>query len=370
MRDRNSRFVKPGGPAALALLVGGLAVLAACGAPTARSSATPEAGDRVQWGMVIHGGAGTISRSAMTPEREMVYREALETALRAGHGVLASGGSAMDAAIAAIQVMENDSLFNAGRGAVMTNAGRHELDAAVVDGAARTAGSVAGVTTVKNPILLARAVMEHSPHVFMIGEGAETFAAEQGLELVPNSYFTTERARRSLERAREAERGAMIPAGSPVLAAVDDGEYSAGAYRIGTVGAVALDRNGRVAAATSTGGMTNKRWGRVGDVPVIGAGTYANPDCAVSGTGWGEYFIRNTVARDVCAWMEMGGLSLQSAGDRVIHEILPAQADDTGGIIAISADGQAIWSFNTSGMYRGRIDDQGNLTISIYQDEE
>lgn len=346
------------------------ALLSACGVPAATSQPTP-AGAQVQWGMVIHGGAGTISRSAMTPEREAMYRAALEAALRAGHGVLESGGSAMDATIAAIQVMENDSLFNAGRGAVMTNAGRHELDAAVADGTARRAGSVAGVTTVKNPILLARAVMDHSPHVFMIGEGAETFAAEQGLEIVPNAYFTTERARRSLERAQQAERQALAESHpSPVLAVVEDPEVSAGAYRIGTVGAVALDRNGRVAAATSTGGMTNKRWGRVGDVPVIGAGTYANPECAVSGTGWGEYFIRNTVARDICAWMEMGGLSLQAAGDHVIHDILPPQADDTGGIIAISRTGQAIWSFNTSGMYRGRIDQDGSFNISIYEDEQ
>lgn len=321
--------------------------------------------------MVIHGGAGTISRDAMTPEREAMYRSALEGALRAGHGVLASGGTAMDAVIAAVQVMENDSLFNAGRGAVMTNAGTHELDAAVADGTGRRAGSIAGVTTVRNPILLARAVMENSPHVFMIGEGAETFAAEQGLDLVPNSYFTTDRARRSLERAQQAERGAMAEGRAlPMLAAVEDAEVSPGAYRIGTVGAVALDRNGRTAAATSTGGMTNKRWGRVGDVPVIGAGTYASPECAVSGTGWGEYFIRNTVARDICAWMEMGGLSLQAAGDRVIQEILPAQADDTGGIIAISSRGEQVWSFNTAGMYRGRIDPAGQVTISIYGDEE
>lgn len=344
----------------------------------------------MEWGLVIHGGAGTISRETMTPEMEAAYRASLEAALRAGHEVLAGGGQALDAVVAAVQVMEDDSLFNAGRGAVFTNEGRHELDAAIMDGPTLRAGAVAGVTTVRSPIALARTVMEQSEHVFMAGRGAEAFAAAHGLETVPPSYYRTEARWQALQRARAAEERTEQPraggggsggegtrAGAPENAAPeaprpflrDVRSSSPNAHRFGTVGAVALDRRGRLAAATSTGGMTNKRWGRIGDVPVIGAGTYANPTCGVSGTGWGEVFIMNTVARDICARMEFGNLTLKAAADQVMQDILPAQAEDTGGVIALSGDGEVVWSFNTPGMYRGRMDQDGAVTLGIYGDE-
>ncbi len=322
------------------------------------------AGANASWGLVIHGGAGTISRESMTEEREAAYRAALELSLQRGHAVLADGGSALDAVVAAVQVLEDDSLFNAGRGAVFTNDGRNELDAAIMDGSTLDAGAVAGVTTVRSPIALARAVMEESEHVFLAGAGAELFAEEEGLELVDPSYFRTQSRWDALQRARGRDGEEPLPDRAAFL------EYSSPNHeRFGTVGAVALDASGRVAAATSTGGRTNKRWGRIGDVPVIGAGTYANANCAVSGTGWGEYFIMNTVARDICARMEFEELSLQAAADRLIQEILPPQADDTGGVIAISGSGELVWSFNTPGMYRGRIDQDGNITLGIYGED-
>jgi len=327
----------------------------------------------MQWGLVIHGGAGTMSRDAMTPAMEAAYRASLEAALRAGHEVLAAGGQALDAVVAAVQVMEDDSLFNAGRGAVFTNDGRHELDAAIMDGPTLRAGAVAGVTTVRSPITLARTVMEQSEHVFMAGRGAEAFAAAHGLETVPQSYYRTEARWEALQRARAAEeRTEQPPVGQGGGRGGEDSGIrtsSPNVHRFGTVGAVALDRRGRLAAATSTGGMTNKRWGRIGDVPVIGAGTYANPSCGVSGTGWGEVFIMNTVARDICARMEFGNLTLKAAADQVMQEILPGQAQDTGGIIALSREGEVVWSFNTPGMYRGRMDQDGAVTLGIYGDE-
>lgn len=353
-----------------AVALAGILILASCTSAPPVADAADEAlrgvpGPMVQWGLVIHGGAGTIARESMTPERESAYRASLEAALRAGHQVLSEGGQALDAVVAAVQVMEDDSLFNAGRGAVFTNDGRNELDAAIMDGPTLRAGAVAGVTTVRSPVALARAVMEQSEHVFMAGRGAEAFAEIHGLEIVHPSYFRTEARWEALQRAQQDEArteqpptgGAAAPPSSP------------NAHRFGTVGAVALDQRGRLAAATSTGGMTNKRWGRIGDVPVIGAGTYANASCGVSGTGWGEIFIMNTVARDICARMEFQGLTLQAAADQVMHTILPAQADDTGGIIALSATGEIVWSFNTPGMYRGRIDQEGTVTLGIYGDE-
>lgn len=347
----------------------GLLSLAACQAPPRTDSAPPpprgEPGFLSEWGLVIHGGAGTIARETMTPEREAAYRTALESALRAGHAILADGGEALDAVVAAVLVLEDDSLFNAGKGAVFTNAGTHELDAAIMDGPTLRAGSVAGVTNVKNPIRLARAVMDQSEHVFMIGRGAEEFARAQGLEIVPQSYFRTEARWQALQDAQARERRTEVPPSHDE----DASHVSPNLHRFGTVGAVALDRRGRLAAATSTGGMTNKRWGRVGDVPVIGAGTYANRNCGVSGTGWGEYFIMNTVARDICARMELGNLTLQAAADEVIQTLLPAQAQDTGGIVALSSRGEIVWSFNTPGMYRGRIDQDGTLTTGIYRED-
>lgn len=361
-----------------ALLPAAALLLAACAAPPAEGEPGGEAsrgvqGPTVEWGLVIHGGAGTISRESMTAEREAAYRTSLEAALRAGHEVLAGGGQALDAVVAAVQVMEDDSLFNAGRGAVFTNDGRNELDAAIMDGPTLRAGAVAGVTTVRSPIALARAVMEQSEHVFMAGRGAEAFAEIHGLEIVHPSYFRTEARWEALQRAQEAEARTEQPPdeGGQGAAAGDTGGSGASpnAHRFGTVGAVALDQRGRLAAATSTGGMTNKRWGRIGDVPVIGAGTYANPSCGVSGTGWGEVFIMNTVARDICARMEFQGLTLQAAADRVVQEILPAQGEDTGGVVALSSGGEIVWSFNTPGMYRGRIDQEGNVTVGIYGDD-
>jgi L-asparaginase / beta-aspartyl-peptidase len=237
----------------------------------------PAQGPQVEWGLVIHGGAGTLSRAAMTPEREQEYHAALTEALQAGHRVLQGGGASLDAVIAAIVILADSPLFNAGRGAVFTADGVNSLDASIMDGATLRAGAVAGVTDVKNPIALARLVMERSPHVMLSGPGAERFAREQGIPSTPKEWFFTERRWEELQEAKAAE--------------------SKAAAKSGTVGAVALDRMGRLAAGTSTGGMTNKKWGRIGDSPVIGAGTYANARCAVSGTGWGEYYIRNAVGR-------------------------------------------------------------------------
>lgn len=352
-----------------ALLLAALVPLGACQAPPETESGPPpprgDPGFASEWGLVVHGGAGTLARESMTPEQDAAYRSALEAALRAGHAVLADGGEALDAVVAAVTVLEDDSLFNAGRGAVFTNAGTHELDAAIMDGPTLRAGAVAGVTNVRNPVLLARAVMEQSEHVFMIGRGAEEFARAQGMQPVPPSYFRTEARWRALQEA-QAREGRTEVAPPPEE---DASHGSPNRHRFGTVGAAALDQRGRLAAATSTGGMTNKRWGRVGDVPVLGAGTYANRNCAVSGTGWGEYFIMNTVARDICARMEFGNLTLQAAADEVIQTVLPAQAEDTGGIVALSSRGEMVWSFNTPGMYRGRIDQDGTITTGIYREE-
>lgn len=318
--------------------------------------------------MVIHGGAGTITRATMTAEMEAQFRAVLEQALRTGHGILAGGGSSLDAVEATIRVMEDAPIFNAGRGAVFTGDGRNELDAAIMDGRTLQAGAVAGVTQVKNPISLARAVMEKSPHVMMIRDGAEAFAREQGLEMVPESYFFTEHRWNALRRALE-EEGRPVPprpAGAPPQRSTphpaDDSDR-----KFGTVGAVALDRHGNLAAATSTGGMTNKRFGRVGDVPIIGAGTYASPGCAVSATGHGEFFIRNIVAYDICARMLYTGVSLQTAAHQVVMERLVQQQGD-GGIIAMDAAGNYTMTFNSQGMYRGHIDAQGRTTVAIYRD--
>jgi beta-aspartyl-peptidase (threonine type) len=335
-------------------LAAAAALLAACSTPPPPGAAPDPAPAGERWGMVIHGGAGTISREAMTPEREAAYRGALEAALRAGHAVLERGGRSLDAVEAAIRVMEEDPLFNAGRGAVITADGRIELDAAIMDGASFRAGAVAGIHGVRSPIGLARAVMERSPHVMMIGEGAETFAREQGLEMVEEAYFWTPQRREQWERMRR-QQGALLPG--------DEGDR-----KFGTVGAVALDRHGDLAAGTSTGGMMMKRFGRVGDVPVIGAGTYAdNSSCAVSATGHGEFFIRNTVARTVCALVQYAGLSLEAAADSVVNRQLVAQEGE-GGIIAMDPRGNWTMPFNTSGMYRGRIGPDGRPETAIFRD--
>ena len=327
-----------------------------------------------RWSLAIHGGAGVIERDSLTPEQDAAYRAALNTALGAGSAVLARGGSAMDAVEAAIRVMEDDPLFNAGRGAVFTAEGRNELDAAVMDGSDLAAGAVAGLTTTRHPITAARAVKQRSPHVMLIGQGADSFAASQGVEQVDPAFFFTERRWRGLVETL-TESGQPIPsrptgAPSPEQTAptASLGEPPLNERKFGTVGAVALDSQGRLAAGTSTGGMTAKRWGRVGDVPVIGAGTYAsNADgCAVSATGSGEYFIRSTVARDICH-RTAGGASVQAAADAEIAEAGSIGGD--GGVIVMGADGVAAFAMNTSGMYRGSVASSRPPVVAIYADE-
>lgn len=303
------------------------------------------------WSLAIHGGAGTLERADMTPEREAAYRAALQAALDAGKAVLAGGGSAMDAVEAVVTRLEDDEKFNAGRGAVFTWEGTHELDAAIMDGRDRAAGAVAGVTGVRHPILLARKVMTDSPHVMLAARGAEEFAREHGIEFMPPEWFDTDARRKALERMKAEKLSALD---------VD--------IKFGTVGAVAMDQQGNLAAATSTGGMTGKRWNRIGDSPVIGAGTYAdNESCAVSGTGWGEYFIRVGVARIICERIRMQGQTAQAAADATMDEVQTLGGD--GGVIVVAKDGSAVFSFNTSGMYRGRATSEGVDEVAIYGDE-
>jgi beta-aspartyl-peptidase (threonine type) len=323
-----------------------------------------------RWALVAHGGAGVIERDQLRPEQDKAYREAMGRVAEAGAAVLQAGGGALDAVETAIQILEDDPLFNAGRGAVFTAQGDIELDASIMDGGALAAGAVAGVKRTRHPISAARAVMEHSPHVFLGGEGAEAFARSCGLEQVDPSFFFTERRWKAL--ARELQRqGLPIPPRPAGPSAAPD-ERAALAHdegKRGTVGVVALDSDGTVAAGTSTGGVTAKRWGRVGDSPIIGAGTYAtNAAGAVSCTGAGEYFIRLSVARTICALVELKGLSLQAAADQVVQRDLTALGGE-GGVIAVAPDGQMAWSFNTSGMYRARIAEGEAMVVSIYKDD-
>jgi beta-aspartyl-peptidase (threonine type) len=302
--------------------------------------------------IAIHGGAGTINRADMTPERERAFRETLEQAVRAGHGVLAGGGSSLEAVRSAINIMEDSPLFNAGKGAVFNAAGQNELDASIMDGATLNAGAVAAVHHIRNPIDLALKVMTHSQHVMMIGDGAEQFAREQGFELVDTGYFHTDHRWEALQRAR-----AKDSAGIPPKAAF-----------FSTVGTVALDSRGDLAAGTSTGGMTNKRWGRVGDSPIIGAGTYAdNESCAVSATGHGEFFIRHVVAFNICNRVAQGA-TVAEAGNQVINGVL-VEAGGEGGVIIMDARGNIAMPHNSAGMYRASIDTNGELFIGIYGDE-
>jgi beta-aspartyl-peptidase (threonine type) len=320
---------------------------------------TANAADKPKTALVIHGGAGVIERSHLSAEDEKVIRADLNRALDAGNAVLAKGGSALDAVQAAIQVMEDSPQFNAGKGAVFNAKGGHELDAAIMEGHTRRAGAVAGVTTVRHPIALARAVMEHSPHVMLAGGGAEAFADTQSqIERVPNSWFDTERRRKQLEQA-QADEKKQAALGLPP---------KKGTY-FGTVGAVALDAQGHIAAATSTGGMTNKKWGRVGDSPIIGAGTWADSGCGVSGTGWGEFYIRNAVAHDICARVAYRGDTLAAAAEEVVDKIVPAAGGD-GGAIALDKDGNIAMPFNTSGMYRGWVKPDGTRGVAIFRDEK
>jgi len=300
--------------------------------------------------LVIHGGAGVVARD-VTPEREKAVRAALQRALESGYAQLKAGKPALDAVTAAITILEDDPLFNAGKGAVFNHDGKNELDAAIMDGATLRAGSIANVHRVKNPILLARAVMEQSPHVMMVGDGAEQFAKSVGIELVAPGYFHTDERWRQLQSALKEEREkTAAPAKAP---------------HHGTVGAVALDTQGHLAAGTSTGGMTNKRYGRVGDSPIIGAGTYANAKCAVSATGWGEYYIRANAAHDICARVEYGGKPLAQAAKEVVMDVIPKLGGD-GGVIALDADGNFAMPFNTEGMYRGWVDKNGKIHIAIF----
>jgi len=341
-----------------------------------------------KWSLAIHGGAGTLDPKAMTPEKRAAYEADLQRALDAGSKILAEGGDAMDAVKAAIVIMEDSPLFNAGKGAVFTWDGTNELDASIMDGRDRSAGAVAGVKTVKNPILLADTVRTESEHVFLVGKGAEDFAVSKGFAVTPPEYFATEARREALERLKAEKLSALD---------VD--------HKFGTVGAVALDQSGNMAAGTSTGGMTGKRWGRVGDAPVIGAGTYAdNRSCAVSATGWGEYFIRVGVAQEICTRLRLavpgdmkavaailakigekpnasdGALALaekitsslqtlpQRTADAVMAEV--AELGGDGGVILVTPEGHAIFSFNTTGMYRGRATSAGVNEVAIFGGEE
>jgi beta-aspartyl-peptidase (threonine type) len=325
-----------------------------------------------KWAVVVHGGAGVIERSSMTPEAEKQYRAGITEAINAAAQVLDKGGSSLDAVEAAIKLLEDNPMFNAGRGAVFAADGTNQLDAAIMDGKTMMAGAVADVQHTRHPISLARAVMEQSPHVMMVGAGADAFAKHVHLEQVPPSFFFTEHRWQQLEEDLKKE-GQPVPArptGAPAAPTKPQAFFETpDAHKYGTVGVVALDRNGNVAAGTSTGGTTAKRWNRVGDSPVIGAGTYAsNQSCAVSATGTGEYFIRLTVARTICALVQYKGMPLQAAADEVIQKQLTEMKGD-GGMIAITPDGQMAWSFNTPGMFRARLAEGGTLQVGIYRDE-
>lgn len=319
----------------------------------------PAAGQqKPAYGIVIHGGAGNINQENINPEQQEAYRQKLKEALEAGYTILAKGGSGMEAITTAIQILENSPFFNAGRGAVLTHNGNVELDASVMDGKTGLAGAVAGVSTIKNPILAAQAVMLHSPHVLLSGRGAEEFARELGLKMAEPSYFIQPKRQEQLKRIQEKEK----EQGS--------GPAESNSEKHGTVGAVALDMHGNLAAGTSTGGMTNKRYGRIGDSPLIGAGTYAeNGVCAVSGTGHGEFFIRNVVAYDIAALMKYTNLSLEEASHKVIMQKLQEKGGD-GGVIAIDKNGNIAMPFNTEGMFRGFMKEKGNPQVFLFKEKE
>jgi L-asparaginase / beta-aspartyl-peptidase len=329
-------------------------------------------------GFVIHGGAGTITKDSMTLEKEAAYRKKLEEAVLAGYKALQVGKSSLDAVETAIRILEDSPLFNAGKGAVFTNDGKNELDASIMDGKTLGAGAVAGLKHVKNPIALARAVMEKSPHVMMVGKGAEKFAKEMKIELVPEKYFWTQKSWDSLQKIRQEEK--RQKKGKTTSRNLDEQPLARDEYyasmtetqklsenKFGTVGAVALDEHGNLAAGTSTGGMTNKKFGRVGDAPIIGAGTYANnATCAISATGWGEFFIRIGVARDMSAIMEYRAMAVQQAADAVMKKVRNLGGD--GGVIAIDKFGNIGISFTSEGMFRAYINSEGKPVVKIYKD--
>lgn len=313
--------------------------------------------------LVMHGGAGTILKKNMTAEKEAAYRETMTKALQTGYDALKSGKSSLDAVEVAIHVLEDSPLFNAGKGAVFTHEGKNEMDAAIMDGKTLKAGAIAGVTVIQNPISAARAVMDKSEHVMMAGKGAEAFAKQAGLTIVDPSYFYTEDRWRGLQQAIKQDS----------IKAVLDHDKKAMKlgtinpdFKFGTVGAVALDKSGNLAAGTSTGGMTNKRYGRIGDAPIIGAGTYANNATAgVSGTGWGEFYIRTVLAHDLSAMMEYQKLSVQEASKKVIEKMGKLGGD--GGLIALDKNGHVAMEFNTAGMYRGTVTEDGKISVDIYK---
>ena len=303
----------------------------------------------VEYAIVIHGGAGTILKKNMSDEMENAYIQKMEEAINVGYNILEKNGSSIDAVEATIKILENSELFNAGKGSVLSNAGIVEMDASIMRGDNLNAGAISGVTTIKNPISAARLVMEKSEHVFLSGKGAESFAKYENLEIVENEYFITQRRLKSLKNAKKRD-------------SLTDNKF-------GTVGCVALDSDGNITSGTSTGGMTNKKWNRIGDAPIIGAGTYANNlTCAISATGWGEFFIRSVVAHDISALMEYKNMSIQEAAYEVIHNKV-ARLGGNGGVIGIDRFGNPMMEMNTPGMYRAHMDADGNLKIKIYKDE-
>jgi beta-aspartyl-peptidase (threonine type) len=314
--------------------------------------------------IIIHGGAGTILKKNMSDEKEAAYKEKLTAAIKVGHAILKNGGTSQEAVMKTIQVLEESPLFNAGKGAVLTHEGTNELDASFLDGEKLNAGAVAGVKNVKSPIELAIKIMTNSDHVLLSGEGASNFAKEQGLEIVATSYFYTERRFKSLQRILNTKK-TELEAADKKSAFYDADIKNA---KFGTVGCVALDRSGNIAAGTSTGGTTNKRWGRIGDAPIIGSGTYANNlTCGVSSTGWGEYFIRSQVAYDISAQMEYQQKTLKEATKDVIQNKL-TKLGGTGGVVALDKNGNMSFEFNTAGMYRASMDDNGALIVKIYKE--
>lgn len=321
------------------------------------STDSPQKQQDAPFGIVIHGGAGTILKKNMTPKMEKAYREKLQEAIEVGHSILKSGGTSQEAVEKTIQVMEDSPLFNAGKGAVLTADGHASLDASFMDGKTLNAGAISGVSYIKHPISAAIAVMEKSPHVMLSGKGADQFAIEQGLDTVPNTYFITERRKNALKRVQEKK-----------VAGLSFYDPFVKNSKFGTVGCVALDKAGNISAGTSTGGMTNKKWDRIGDAPIIGAGTYANNNsCGVSATGWGEYFIRSVVAYDIAALVEYKGWGIQRAAKEALRKMKALGGD--GGVIVLDRQGNVSMEFTSSGMYRAHMDAQGKTTIRIYKDE-
>ena len=314
--------------------------------------------DNIKFGIVIHGGAGTILKKNMSNEMELMYLDQLEQAVKIGYNIIKNNGDGKEAVEKTINFLEDSPLFNAGKGAVLTSDGSVELDASFMDGESLNAGSVASVKFIKNPISAAIKVMSDSPHVMLSGRGADSFAKEQGLEIVDQNYFITKRRERSLEKIKDIEKTEKVS---------DNFHEELINSKIGTVGCVVLDKKGNLYAGTSTGGMTNKKFNRIGDVPIIGAGTYANnKTCAVSATGWGEFFIRNVVAHDISALMEYKGMTVEDASKEVIHKKVAKLGGD-GGVIAIDKNGNIAMEMNTSGMYRAHIDSDGKITVKIYK---